>query len=119
MQSTVEAPLYGSLVAGELGEGVRSVRVSDKGSTERGGFGVLLDLHLLGLGECFLTLLIVSSRSTDLLQTFGELLTSLIDAGLLSGPFSQLLEVLPSEYAGFHPPEAAQPPICSDNALHE
>src|SRR5215213_5217032 len=59
VQGLGKAPLYRSLVARELGEGVCLVRVPDEGSAEQGDFCVLLGLHLLCLGESFGVLLFI------------------------------------------------------------
>src|SRR5215211_1438122 len=68
VQRFVEAALYGGLVTGELGKGVRFIRVTDEGSTERGCFRVSLGLHLLCFGEGFLALLWVRYRSVLILD---------------------------------------------------
>ena len=72
VQGPVEAALYVGLVAGELGKGVRFIRVPDKGSAEGGSFLVLLGLQLLDLGECFLVLLFVRYRSVLVDYIFKE-----------------------------------------------
>ena len=59
MQGLVEASLYGRFVAGGLGESVRFFCVPDKGSTERGGFGIPHALHLFGFKEGVPVLLLI------------------------------------------------------------
>jgi hypothetical protein len=44
---------------------------------------------------------------------------SFVRTGLLLGSFDQFSVELPSEYAGFHPSEAAEPPSGGDYPLHE
>ena len=48
VQGLVEAPLYGGLVARELGESIGAVGVPGEGPAERSVLSVLLDPHLLG-----------------------------------------------------------------------
>src|SRR5829696_114473 len=59
VQCSVEAALDRGLVAGELGKGVRAVRVADERLAQRGGFRFSLGIHLLSFGDGFLIPLFV------------------------------------------------------------
>src|SRR5215207_8944828 len=59
VQCSVEAALYRSLVARELGKGVRPVCVADESAAQRGGFRFLLCIHLPSFGDGLFILLLI------------------------------------------------------------
>ena len=112
MQGLVEAPLYRGLVAGELGEGVRLVRISNEGLPERSGFGVSHGLKLSGFGRGLSVFLFVGDDGSRKILG-GKLIVRTLGPGVGASLPSSPLGQFSIKLEGENIPASTRPRRCS------